>query len=325
MKVPRRQFLFLTAAGLTKSSYLARARADGYPSRPVHWIIGFPAGGAGDIMARMLGPWLADRLAQPVIIENRPGAGGNLAVEAVAKSAPDGYTLLQIASPNVINSLLYTKLNFNFIRDIAPAASFMQVPGVMVINPSFPAHTVPEFIAYAKAHPGAVNMASGGNGTAQQMYGELFKMMSGIVMLHVPYHGSPQALTDLIGGQVQVMFDTLPSSIEFIRTGKLRALAVTTGTRTLALPAVPAMGEFLPGYEASGWQGLGVPTKTPSEIVKRLNNEINAALADPMMKARLADLGGTVLALSPSDFGELISKEADKWGKVIKFAGIKPD
>lgn len=276
-------------------------------------------------MARMLGPWLADRLAQPVIIENRPGAGGNLAVEAVAKSAPDGYTLLQIASPNVINSLLYTKLNFNFIRDIAPAASFMQVPGVMVINPSFPAHTVPEFIAYAKAHPGAVNMASGGNGTAQQMYGELFKMMSGIVMLHVPYHGSPQALTDLIGGQVQVMFDTLPSSIEFIRTGKLRALAVTTGTRTLALPAVPAMGEFLPGYEASGWQGLGVPTKTPSEIVKRLNNEINAALADPMMKARLADLGGTVLALSPSDFGELISKEADKWGKVIKFAGIKPD
>ncbi len=276
-------------------------------------------------MARMLGPWLADQLAQPVIIENRPGAGGNLAVEAVAKSAPDGYTLLQIASPNVINSLLYTKLNFNFIRDIAPAASFMQVPGVMVINPSFPAHTVPEFIAYAKAHPGAVNMASGGNGTAQQMYGELFKMMSGIVMLHVPYHGSPQALTDLIGGQVQVMFDTLPSSIEFIRTGKLRALAVTTGTRTLALPAVPAMGEFLPGYEASGWQGLGVPTKTPSEIVKRLNNEINAALADPMMKARLADLGGTVLALSPSDFGELISKEADKWGKVIKFAGIKPD
>ena len=262
-------------------------------------------------MARMLGPWLADQLAQPVIIENRPGAGGNLAVEAVAKSAPDGYTLLQIASPNVINSLLYTKLNFNFIRDIAPAASFMQVPGVMVINPSFPAHTVPEFIAYAKAHPGAVNMASGGNGTAQQMYGELFKMMSGIVMLHVPYHGSPQALTDLIGGQVQVMFDTLPSSIEFIRTGKLRALAVTTGTRTLALPAVPAMGEFLPGYEASGWQGLGVPTKTPSEIVKRLNNEINAALADPMMKARLADLGGTVLALSPSDFGELISKEGN--------------
>jgi tripartite-type tricarboxylate transporter receptor subunit TctC len=273
----------------------------------------------------MMGQWLSERLGQPFVIENRPGAGGNIGTEAVVRAPPDGYTLLLVAPANVVNATLYDKLNFNFIRDIMPVAGIIRVPNVVVVNPSVPAKTIPELIAYAKAHPGKINMGSSGNGSTIHISGELFKMMAGVDMIHVPYRGSGPALTDLLGGQVQVMVATLPSSIEYIRAGRLRALAVTTATRSEALPDVPTVGDFVPGYEASAAYGVGAPKNTPDEIVDRLNREINAGLADPKMKARLADLGGEVLAGLPADFGKLIAEETEKWAKVVKFSGAKPD
>ena len=268
---------------------------------------------------------MSERLGQQFVIDNRPGAGSNIATEAVVRAPPDGYTLLMVGATNAINATLYDKLNFNFIRDIAPVAGIIRVPLIMEVNPSVPAKTVPEFIAYAKANPGKINMASGGNGTTLHVSGELFKMMTGVNMVHVPYRGAGPVLIDLLGGQVQVTFDTMPSSIEYIRAGKLRALAVTTAIRSEALPDVPTVGEFVPGYEASTWYGVGAPKNTPAEIIDKLNKEINAGLADPKIKARLADLGDIGLALSPADFGKLIADETEKWGKVVKFAGIKPD
>ncbi len=325
MKLPRRKFLHLAAgaAGLPAISRFAWAQT--YPSRPVRIIVGFPAGGSTDIIARLMGQSLSERLGQPFIIENRPGAGSNIAVEAVVRAPPDGHTLLLIFSANAINATLYDKLNFNFIRDIAPVAGIVRVPHVMEVNPLVPAKTVPEFIAYAKANPGKLNMASGGNGTPAHVSGELFKMMTGVNMLHVPYRGAGPALTDLLGGQVQIEFDNMASSIEHIRAGKLRALAVTTATRSDALPDIPALGDFVPGYEASAFFGVGAPKDTPAEIINKLNQEINAALADPKMKARLADLGGMTIAGSPADFGKLIVADTEKWGKVVKFSGAKPD
>jgi tripartite-type tricarboxylate transporter receptor subunit TctC len=308
-------------AALSAVSRIARAQA--YPGRPVRIIVGFPAGGTLDILARLMGQWLSDRLGQPFIVENRPGAGGNIGTEAVARAPADGYTLLSVASPNAINATLYGKLNFNFIRDIAPVASTVRLPNVMAVNQMVPAKTVPEFIAYAKANPRKLNMASAGNGTSGHVSGELFKMMTGVDMIHVPYRGGPPALTDLLGGQVQVMFDAVTNSIEHIRTGKVRALAVTGAVRSGALPDIPTVGEFVPGYEASLWFGVGAPKDTPAEIINMLNKEINAALADPKIKGRLTELGTTVLTGAPTDFGTLIAEETEKWGKVIKFAGIK--
>ena len=288
-------------------------------------IVGFPAGGPTDITARLIGQWLSERLGQQFVIDNRPGAGSNIAVETVVRAPPDGYTLLIVGATNAVNATLYDKLNFNFIRDIAPVAGIIRVPLIMEVHPSVPAKTVPEFIAFAKANPGKINMASGGNGTTLHVSGELFKMMTGVNMIHVPYRGAGPMLIDLLGGQVQVTFDPMPSSIEYIRAGKLRALAVTTAIRSEALPDVPSVGEFVPGYEASTWYGVGAPKNTPAEIVDKLNKEINAGLADPKIKARLADLGNIGLALSPADFGKLIADETEKWGKVVKFSGAKPD
>jgi tripartite-type tricarboxylate transporter receptor subunit TctC len=325
MKVPRRRFLYL-AAGVAALPAVSRfACAQAYPTRPVRLVDGYPAGGSADILARLMGQWLSERLGQPFIIENRPGANTNIATEAVVRASADGYTLLYVTPANAINATLYESLNFNFIRDIAPVASLVRVPSVMEPTPSFPAKTVPEFIAYAKANPGKINMASGGNGSTAHVFGELFKMMTGVNMVHVPYRGSAPALTDLLGGQVQVLFDPIPSSIEYIRAGKLRALAVTTATRSEAMPDVPTVGDFVKGYDASAWQGIGTPKNTPVEIVERLNKEINAALADPGMRARLADLGYTAFSSSPAEFGRLIADETEKWGKVVKFAGIKPE
>jgi tripartite-type tricarboxylate transporter receptor subunit TctC len=323
MKLPRRQFLHL-AAGAAALPVLSRmACALDYPSRPVRFIVGFPAGSATDIVGRLMAQALSERLGRQFIVDNRPGAGSNLAAEFVVKADPDGYTLLQVASPNAINATLYDNLSFNFIRDIAPVAGIMRYPYVMVVNPSLPAKTVAEFIAYAKANPGKINMASAGNGTAPHVFGELFMLMTGVNMLHVAYRGS--YFSDLIGGQVQVVFSPLPSTIGYIRAGTLRPLAVTTATRSDAQPDIPTVGDFVPGYEASSWQGVGAPKNTPAAIIDKLNTEINAVIADPKMKARLADLGGTVLSSSPADFGKLIADETDKWGKVIKSAGIKPD
>ena len=325
MKLPRRKFLALAAgtAALPAASRIAWAQA--YPSQPVRWVVGFAAGGNADILTRPIGQWLSERLGQPFIVENRPGAGSNIATEAVVRASPDGYTLLWITSANAINATLYDKLNFNFIRDIAPVATVSRNVHVMVVNPSVPAKTVPEFVAYAKANPGKINMASGGNGSTPHMAGELFKMMAGIDMLHVPYRGSAPALTDLLGGQVQVYFSQTIASIEYIRAGKLRALAVTTTTRSDLLPDIPTLGEFLPGFEASTWVGVGAPRNTPPDIIEKLNKEINAALADPKIKARLADLGGTVLPGSPADFSKLIADETEKWGNVIRTLNIKAD
>jgi tripartite-type tricarboxylate transporter receptor subunit TctC len=325
MKLPRRQFLHLAAgaAALPVVSRIAWAQA--YPARPVRIIVGATAGGGFDIVARPMGQWLSDRLGQPFVIENRPGAGTNIATEAVVRAPPDGYTLLLASAANAINAALYDKLSFNFIRDIAPITGIMRVPSAMMVHPAVPAKTVPEFIAYAKANPGKINMASGGIGSPGHVAGELFKMMTGVQMIHVPYRGLSPALTDLLGGQAQVLFGALTSSIEYIRAGKLRALAVTTTARSEALPDLPTIGEFLPGYEASQWYGIGAPKNTPAEIVDRLNKEINAALADPKIKARLADLGGTPLVGSPADFGKLIAEETEKWGKVIRAANIKPE
>jgi tripartite-type tricarboxylate transporter receptor subunit TctC len=291
----------------------------------VRIIVPTPAGGGLDVLARLMGQWLSERLGQPFIIENRPGAGTNLGTEAVVRAPADGHTLLMIGTANAINATLYEKLNFNFIRDIAPVAGIMRGPQIMVVNPAVPAKTVPEFIAYAKANPGKLNFGSAGNGTSFHVAGELFKMMAGVNMIHVPYRGGGPALADLIGGQVQVMFTGPADSVGYIRAGKLRALAVTTATRSEILPDILTVSEFLPGYETSQWFGLGAPTSTPAEIVDKLNKEINAALADPKMKARLADLGGTPLVGTPADFGKLIAEETEKWGKVVKFSGAKPD
>ena len=325
MKFPRRTFLHLFAGAAALPAVPRIARAQNYPTRPVRWIIGFTSGGTTDIVSRLLGQRLSEQLGQPFIIESRPGAGTNIATEAVVRAPADGYTLLFVSASNAINATLYDKLNYNFIRDIAPVASIIRTPLVMVVNPSVPAKTVPEFIAYAKANPGKINMASPGIGTTPHLAGELFKVMTGVNIQHVPYRGAAPALTDLIAGQVQLYFVTTPVSIEYIRTGKLRALAVTTATRSEALPDIPSVSEFVPGYEASAWWGVGAPKDTPADTVEKLNKEINVALADPKMKARLADLGCTVLAGSPGDFGKLIAEETEKWGKVVKFSGAKPD
>ena len=323
MKFSRRIVLRLAASAAALPALSGIARAEAYPSRPIKILVGFPAGGTPDILTRIVGQWLQDRLGQPVVVEDRPGASSNIATEAVVRSPADGYTLLAAGSPNAINATLYQKLSYNFIRDIAPVASIVRLPDVMVVNPEFPAKTVPEFIAYAKANPGKLAMASAGNGTSGHVAGELFKMMAGVDLLHVPYRGGPPAVTDLLGGRVQVLFDVLTNSLELIRTGKLRALAVTTAERCAALPDVPTAAEFVPGYEASYWTGLAAPRGTPTEIVEKLNNEVNAALADPKIKARITDLGGTVLVGSTADFGKLITTETDKWAKVIKIANIK--
>ena len=326
MKLPhRRQFLHLAAGAAALPAVSRVTWAQAYPSRPVRWILGFTSGGNTDIISRLLGQRLSEQLGQPFIIESRPGAGTNIATEAVVRAPADGHTLLFVSASNAINATLYDKLNFNFIRDIAPVASLVRAPNVMVVNPTVPAKTVPEFIAYANANPGKINMASSGIGTTPHLAGELFKTMTGVNIQHVPYRGAAPALTDLIAGQVQVYFVTTPVSIEYIRTGKLRALAVTTATRSEALPDIPSVSEFVPGYEASAWWGVGAPKDTPADIVEKLNKEINAALADPKMKARLADLGCTVLAGSPSDFGKLIAEETEKWGKVVKSTGIKAE
>jgi tripartite-type tricarboxylate transporter receptor subunit TctC len=325
MKLPRRQFLHLTAGAAALSAVSRIAWAQAYPTRPVRIIVGFAPGQAIDIVTRIIGQWLSERLGQQFIIENRPGAGGNIATEAVVRAPPDGYTLLAIGSNNMINATLYEKLNYNFIRDIAPVASIYRVSQVMEVNPSFPAKTVPEFIAHAKAHPGEISFASAGNGSVAHVTGELFKMMTGVNMLHVPYRGAPPALTDLIAGQVHVMFDNMPSSIEHIRAGRLRPLAVTATTRLEALPDVPPLADFVPGFETSAWAGIGAPKDTPAEIIDKLNREINGGLVDPKIKARIADLGGMVLALSPTEYGKRIAEETEKWAKVIKFSGAKPD
>jgi tripartite-type tricarboxylate transporter receptor subunit TctC len=323
MKLPRRNFLHL-AAGAAALPVLSRiAFAQAYPTRPVRLIVPFAPAGGSDTIARLMGQWLSERLGQPFIIENRPGAGANIGTEAVVRASPDGYTLLIAGGYNAINATLYDKLNFNFIRDITAVAGIVVYPDIMLVNPSVPAKTVPEFIAYAKANPGKLTVASSGIGSPGHVAGELFKMMAGVDMVHVPYRSAGPALTDLLAGQVQVGFPSLPSAIEYVRAGKLRALAVTTATRSEALPDVPSVGEFVPGYEASGWFGVGAPRATPAEIVDKLNNEINAALADPKIKARLADLGGTPLVISAADFEKLIADETEKWAKVIKFAGIK--
>ncbi len=323
MHLARRRFLHLAAGAAVLPAVSRSAWAQTYPTRPVRIIVGLTPGGANDILARLIGQWLSEQLGQPFIIENRPGAATNIATETVVRAPPDGYTLLLIGPPAAINATLYDKLNYNFLGDIAPVVGISRESNVMSLNPSVPAKTVPEFIAYAKANPGKLNFVSGGNGTTPHVFGELFKMMAGVDMVHVPYRGAGSALTDLLGGQVQVMFATMSSSIEYIRTGTLRSLAVTTATRSELLPDVPTLGEFLPGYEASAWYGVGVPKNTPVEIVEKLNAEINAALADPKIKARLASLGSTVLAGSSADFGKLIADETEKWGKVIRAANIK--
>jgi tripartite-type tricarboxylate transporter receptor subunit TctC len=325
MKFSRRRFLQLAtvAIGLPAVSRMASAQA--YPTRPVRLVVGFAAGGAPDIAARLVAQWLSERLGQQFIIENRPGAGGNLATEVVVEASADGYTLLLINISNAVNATLYEKLKYNFIRDIAPVASISHENYGMEVHPSFPAKTVSEFISYAKANPGKLNMASPGNGTGPHMAGELFKIMAGIDMVHVPYRGSPPALTDLLAGQVQLMFSPLSSSIEYVKGGKLRALAVTTAARSEVLPDLPTVGEFVPGYAASGWFGIGAPSKTPVEIVDKLNQEVNAGLADPKLKARLADLGSTVFVGSRSDFAKHISTETEKWARVVRTANLRAD
>jgi len=325
MKLPRRNFLHLAGGAVALPAVSRTVRAQAYPTRPVRIVVPAPAGGGYDIVARLISQFLSERLGQQFIVENRPGGGTNIGTETVVRTAADGYTLLFVASANAINATLYEKLNFNFIRDIAAVAGIISLPEVMVVNPSVPANTIPEFIVYAKTNSGKLTVASGGIGTPGHLSGELFKTMTGVDMLHVPYRGVAPALTDLLGGQVQVMFTSVPSSIEHIRTGKLRALAVTTAMRAEALPDIPTFAEFVPGYEASFWYGVGAPKATPAEIVAKLNTEINAGLADSKIKARLADVGGTVLAGSPANFGKLIAEETEKWGKVIRAANIKAD
>lgn len=325
MDISRRTLLSLAASASLAPAAPRIAAAQAYPVRPVRIVVGYAPGGVADLTARLMAHWLSERLGQPFIVENRPGGGSNLAAEQVTRASPDGYTLLQMTVSNAINATLYHHLNFSITRDIAPVASIMRVPAVLEVNPSFPAKTVPEFIDYAKAHPGKVNLASGGIGSVPHVYGELFKLEAGVDMVHVHYRSSGPALTDLIGGQVQATFDPLPSSIGQIRAGHLRPLAVTTRTRLDILPEIPTIGEFVPGYEASGWQGLAAPAGTPREIIETLNKEVNAALGNPQLVAKLVQMGATTMSGSPADFGELIADETEKWGKVIKFAGIKPE
>jgi tripartite-type tricarboxylate transporter receptor subunit TctC len=321
----RRRFLQL-AAGATAASLTSQgARAQAYPTRSVRLIIGYTPGGSADITARLMAQWLSERLGQSFVVESRPGAGTNLATEAVVRAPADGYTLLLVAPANAINASLYDKLNYDFMRDIAPVAGLIRFPNVIVVNPQVPARTVPELIAYAKANPGKLNMASSGNGSTIHVSGELFKMMTGISMVHVPYRGGAPALTDMVGGQVQVMFDNLPTSIEFIRSGRLRGLAVTTQTRSAVVPELPTVAEFVPGYEASAWYGVGAPKGTPEPIIEQLNQAINAILADPKMQTRIAELGALALTGSPAAFGALVADETEKWRKVVKFSGAKPD
>jgi tripartite-type tricarboxylate transporter receptor subunit TctC len=325
MKLPRRQFLRLTAGTCLLPTVSRRASAQAYPARPVHIVVGFPAGQTADILTRLVAQTLSERLGQTFVIDNKPGAASTTATELVVHAPPDGYTLLATVTSNLVNATLYDKLPYDFIRDIAPVASLNWTPLVMEVNPSVPVQTVPEFIAYARANPGKLNMASAGVGNSTHVAGELFKMMTGVNLLHVPYRGSTPALTDLLGGQVQVMFDLISSSIEHIRAGKLRALAVTTAARSEALPDIPTVGESVPGYEAIALGGIGAPKGTPVEIIDKLNSEINAVLADPGFKARYAEFGATPLARSPTEFAKLIVDETEKWGKVVKFAGIKPE
>jgi tripartite-type tricarboxylate transporter receptor subunit TctC len=325
MKLPRRKFLQLTAGAVALPVVSRRAWAQAYPTRSVRVVVGFPPGGGVDIMARLIGQSLSERLDEQFVIENRPGAGSNIGTEAVVHATPDGYTLLLAAIPNAINATLYEKLNHNFIRDMAPVAGISRVPNLMLVHPAFPAKTIPELIAYAKANPGKINMASSGNGTSDHIGGELFKMMAGINMVHVPYRGAAPALTDLLAGQVQVMISTMPASIQYVRAGSLRALAVTTARRSEALPDIPAIGEILRGYEADTWYGVAAPKNTPSAIVEKLNKEIITSLADPKLKARLADLGAEPMPMTPAEFEKFIAEETEKWGKVVKFAGIKAE
>jgi tripartite-type tricarboxylate transporter receptor subunit TctC len=325
VQLPRRSFLHLAAGSAALPAASRIARAQNYPTRPVRIIVGVAAGGAADSLARLMGQWLSERLGQPFIIENRPGAGSNTAAEIVVRAAPDGHTLFVAGPASAINATLYENLNFNFIRDIAPVAGIVREPLVMEVNPLIGARTVPEFVAYAKANPGTISMASAGNGTANHMSGELFKMMAGVNLTHVPYRGGAPAVTDLLGGQVQVYFDNLSASIEYIKAGKLRALAVTTATRSEALSDTPTVGEFVMGYEASSWFGIGAPKNTPTVIVEKLNKEINAGLADPQLKARLTNRGSMVIPNAPAEFGRLIAEETEKWAKVVKFTGVKPD
>jgi tripartite-type tricarboxylate transporter receptor subunit TctC len=325
MKLSRRRFLHLAAGAAALPTISQFALAQAYPTRPVRWIVPFGPAGATDITARLIGQWLSERLGQQFVIENRPGAGGNVGTEAVVRAPADGYTLLFVNTANAISTTLYEKLNFNFVRDIAPIAPIVRFPYIMVVNPSVPPKTLPEFIAYAKANPGKINMASPGIGSTPHVNGELFKVMTGTNMVHVPYRSAAAVMTDLLSGQVQLYFGTTASSLEYVRTGKLRALAVTIERRLDALPDIPTVGDFVPGYEASNWYGIGAPRNTPVEVIEKLNKETNAGLADPKLKARLDDLGGIALTGSPADFGKLIADETEKWGKVVKFTGIKAE
>ena len=323
MKLSRRKFLHLAAGAVALPAVSRIARAQTYPARTVRWIVPMAPGDMPDILARLMGHWLSERLGQPIVFDNRPGAATNIGTEAAVRAAPDGYSLVLLGPPAAINATLYDKLNFNVIRDIAPVASIARAPNVLEVSLSVPVKTVPEFIAYAKANPGKLNMASSGIGSSLHVSGELFKMMAGVDLVHVPYRGSVAAITDMLSGQVQVIFDNLPASIEYIRGGNLRALAVTTAVRSDALPDLPTVAEYVPGYEASPWWGVGVPKNTPAEIIDKLNKEINAGLADPKMKARITDLGATVLAGTPAEFGKLMENETEKWGKVVRFSGAK--
>jgi tripartite-type tricarboxylate transporter receptor subunit TctC len=325
MRIPRRQFLQLTAGATAMPVLLQIASAQTYPLRPVRIIVPFAPAGATDITARLIGQWLSERLGQTFVIENRPGGSGNVGMQAVVNAPPDGYTLLLVGASAAINATLFEKLNFNFVNDIAPVAGINSIPLIVEVNPAVPAKTIPEFIAHAKANPGKINMASGGSGGAGHMAGELFKKMAGVELVHVPYRGAGLALSDMIGGQVQVMFDPIPSSVEYVRSGKLRALAVTTAKRSEVLSELPPVSDFVPGYEVSAWQGIGAPRNTSAEIVNKLNREINAAFADPKMKARLAGLGTTPMPFTPVEFGSFMKAETEKWAKVVKFSGAKPD
>ena len=325
MKLSRRSLLHLSAGAVALPALSCRARAQTYPARPIRLIIGYTPGGSADITARLTGQWLSERLGQSVIVESRPGGGTNIATEAVVRAPPDGYTLLLVAPANAINATLYDKLSFDFLRDIVPVAGIIRFPNVVDVNPSLPVKSIPELIAYAKINPGKLNMASSGNGSTIHMSGELFKMMTGINMVHVPYRGGAPALTDLIAGQVHVMFDNLPTSAEHVRSGRLRGLAVTGTARSHVLPDLPTVADFLPGYEASAWYGLGAPRNTPTAVIDRLNDAVNAILADPTSQGRFAELGASLLPGSPADFGKLLADETEKWGKVVKFAGAKPD
>src|ERR1700722_9201964 len=325
MKLPRREFLRLSATAIALPAAARLARAETYPVRPVHVIVGFAAGGPNDISARLIAQWLSERLGQQFVVENRPGAGGNVATEFVVRAPADGYTLLLVPAPAAINATLYDNLNFNFIRDIAPVAGILRVPEVMVVNPAVPANTVPEFVAYAKANPGKINMASAGNGTVPHVAGELFKFMTGVDLVRVGYRGGGPALVDLMGGQVQVMFEPTLSTIGYIRAGRLRALAVTSATRSAALPDVPTVSEFVPGYEATAWLGIAALATAPADTTATLNGEISAGLADAKMKNRLADMGGEPMPMSTADFAKFIVDETEKWGKVVRAAGIKAE